>query len=123
MLTDSARQSEKTNSTTTSRDKENTVGFPKVSDWSDKVYQAGARGGFNPLVHLEPELHRAYPDLRKFEIGLFSEEDLKNQFPIGWVHLDYGMFDHEDVESFNKAVGLRYGMVVDVHGHIKISDN
>lgn len=99
------------------------MGLPKVSDWSDDVYQAGTRGGFNPLVHLKPELDRAYPDFQAYELMFSSEDDLKNTTSMGWVHLDYGMFDHESVQDFNKAVGLRYGMILDVHGHIKIGDN
>lgn len=97
--------------------------FPKVSDWSDEVYNAGTRGAFNPLVHLKKELHRCYPDLRPYDIMLCSEDDLNNATQMGWVHMDSGHFDYESVNDFNAAVGLRFGMTIDPHGHIKVGSN
>lgn len=99
------------------------MGLPKTSDWSDKVYNAGTRGAFNPLRDLERELHQAIPDLRLYKIGLFSQDDLKNVMTMGWRHMDYGHLDYSTVDDFNKAVGLRYGLVVDAHGHIMIGGN
>jgi len=99
------------------------MAFPRLNQWSDKVYQAGTTGGFNVLRDLEKELQRAIPDLKAYNIGLFVEDDLKNVMPIGWVYMDYGHLDYETVESFNNAVGLRYGIVIDPSGHLKIGDN
>jgi hypothetical protein len=94
------------------------MGFPKVTDWSDEVYNAGTRGSFNPLRDLEKELHRVIPDLRPYTIMLCSDEDLNSTTQMGWKHMDSGHFDYETVEDFNKAVGLRFGMRIDPHGHI-----
>ena len=99
------------------------MGFPKITDWSDEVYNAGTRGSFNPLFHLERELHRVIPDLRPYVINLCSEEDLNQNTQMGWVHMDTGHFDYETVDDFNKAVGLRFGMRVDPHGHITVGGN
>ena len=99
------------------------MAFPKLNQWSDKVYQAGTTGGFNILRDLERELQQAIPDLKAYNIGLFVEDDLKNVMPIGWVYMDYGHLDYETVESFNNAIGLRYGIVIDSSGHLKVGDN
>jgi hypothetical protein len=97
--------------------------FPKVTDWSDEVYNAGTRGAFNPLRDLEKELHRTIPDLRPYIIMLCSEEDLNSATQMGWKHMDSGHFDAETVDDFNRKVGLRFGMTLDVHSHIKIGGN
>lgn len=99
------------------------MGFPKVTDWSDEVYNAGTRGSFNPLHDLERELHRTIPDLRPYVIMLSSEDDLNSTTQMGWKHMDTGHFDFETVDDFNKAVGLRFGMRIDPHGHLMIGGN
>ena len=99
------------------------MGFPKVTDWSDEVYNAGTRGSFNPLHDLERELHRTIPDLRPYALMLCSETDLNSSTQMGWKHMDTGHFDYETVDDFNRAVGLRFGMRVDPHGHIMVGGN
>jgi hypothetical protein len=42
---------------------------------------------------------------------------------MGWKHMDSGHFDYETVDDFNKAVGLRFGMRIDPHGHIMVGGN
>lgn len=99
------------------------MGFPKVEQWGDDVLNAGTRGAFNVLVHLEKELQRCYPDLKAYVINLCSEEDLKDNTMMGWMHMDGGHFDAKSVDDFNKKVGLKFGMVLDSHDHIKIGSN
>lgn len=94
--------------------------FPKTTDWSDQVHNAGTRGSFNPLRDLQKEMHRSIPDLRPYEIGLFSAEDLRSVTQMGWVHMKS---EHFDVDDFNSVVGLRYGMTVDPSSNIKVGDN
>ena len=97
--------------------------FPKVEDWSDEVYQAGTRGGFNVLRDLPRELQRAIPDLRNFKLGLCSETDLKEWRSMGWVHMTFDHLDYETINDFNAAIGLRFGLRPDVHSHITVGDN
>ena len=95
------------------------MAFPKVSDWSEKVYSAGARG-FNLLVDFEREMHRVYPDTKPYNFGYFSKDDVNHQSTIGWVHLKGSMFD---VEDWNTTVGLRFGLTVDASDNVKYGDN
>jgi hypothetical protein len=88
--------------------------FPKVSDWSEKVYSAGARG-FNFLVDFEKEMWRVYPDTRPYNFGKFSEDDINSVSIIGWKHLQGGMFD---VDDWNSKVGLRFGLTVDASDNV-----
>ena len=97
--------------------------LPKVNEWPDKVRHAGTTGGFNLLRDLIPSLQEAIPDLKNFEGGLFVEEDLKNVRPMCWVHLDSGHLDEKIINDFNTTIGLRYGIVIDANGHLKVGDN
>jgi len=96
------------------------MAFPKVTDWSDEVYNAGTRGAFNALRDLEKELHRTIEDLRPYNIGLFSESDVNEVSQMGWVHMKIEHFEYAD---FNRAVGLRYGMRDDGGGNIMVGEN
>ena len=96
------------------------MAFPKVTDWSDEVYNAGTRGAFNALRDLEKELHRTIEDLRPYNIGLFSKDDVNDVSQMGWVHMKIEHFDYAD---FNRAVGLRYGMRDDGGGNIMSGEN
>ncbi len=95
------------------------MAFPKVSDWSEKVYNAGAMG-FNLLRDFEREMHEAYPDTQDYNFGYFSESDINNVSTMGWVHLKGSMFE---VEDWNTAVGLRFGLQVDASDNIKYGEN
>jgi len=95
------------------------MAFPKVSDWSDSVYNAGAMG-FNLLRDFEKEMHRAYPDTQAYTFGYFSDSDISSVSTMGWVHLKGSMFD---VEDWNTAVGLRFGLVKDVSDNVKYGEN
>lgn len=99
------------------------MGFPKVNEWPEQVYQAGTVGGFNILRDMEKALHHAIPDLRPYNIGFFVETDLKSVMPMGWIHMDYGHLDFETKDDFNRAIGLRYGLTIDANGHLKVGDN
>jgi hypothetical protein len=96
------------------------MAFPKVTDWSDTVYNAGTRGAFNVLRDLEKELHRTIEELRPYNIGLFSEDDINNVSTMGWRHMKSEHFDYAD---FNSAVGLRYGMRLDASSNIMVGNN
>ena len=93
--------------------------FPKLSDWTEDVYSAGARG-FNPLRDFEPAMHKAYPDTRPYKFGFFSSDGVPERSTMGWVHLHGGDFE---VEDFNAAVGLRFGLTVDASDRVKHGDN
>ena len=95
------------------------MAFPKVSDWSENVYNAGATG-FNLLRDFEREMHKAYPDTQVYNFGYFSETDINHVSTMGWVHLKGSMFE---VEDWNTAVGLRFGLVADASDNIKYGEN
>lgn len=95
------------------------MAFPKVSDWSEKVYNAGGMG-FNLLRDFEREMHEAYPDTKLYNFGYFTGNDVNNVSTMGWVHLKGSMFD---VEDWNTAVGLRFGLVADASDNVKFGEN
>ena len=95
------------------------MAFPKVSDWSEKVYNAGGMG-FNLLRDFEREMHKAYPDTQPYNFGYFTGTDVNSVSTMGWVHLKGSMFD---VEDWNTAVGLRFGLVADADDNVKFGEN
>jgi len=95
------------------------MAFPKVTDWSEKVYNAGAMG-FNLLRDFEKEMHRVYPETQDFNFGYFSETDVNQVSTMGWKHMKGSMFD---VEDWNSTVGLRFGLTRDASDNLKCSDN
>jgi hypothetical protein len=95
------------------------MAFPKVGNWSDRVYNAGA-GGFNLLRDFEKEMWKVYPETRVYKFGFFSDDGVPEVSTYGWVHLQGGMFD---VEDWNTAVGLRFGLAVDASDNVKYADN
>jgi hypothetical protein len=99
------------------------MGFKAINDWPEEVLNAGTRGEFNPLHDLERVLHEVFTDFRPYVIMFCSEEDLNSAMQIGWVHLKSEHFGYDAVKSFNKAVGLRFGMTLDVHNNIKVGGN
>ena len=95
------------------------MAFPKVSDWSEKTYNAGALG-FNLLRDFEKEMHKAYPDTQPYNFGYFADFDINNTTVMGWRPLLGSMFD---VEDFNATVGLRFGLTVDASDKVKYGEN
>lgn len=95
------------------------MAFPKVSDWSENVYNAGA-GGFNLLRDFEKEMHKVYPDTQPYKFGYFSDDGVPEISTYGWRHLQGNMFD---VEDWNSAVGLRFGLSVDASDNVRYADN
>lgn len=95
------------------------MAFPKVSDWSERVYNVGV-GGFNLLRDFEPEMHRVYPDTKDYNFGYYSESAVPEMSTQGYVHLKGSMFD---VDDWNSVVGLRFGLVRDANDNIKHGDN
>lgn len=92
---------------------------PKQSDWSERAYSASV-GGFNLLRDFEPEMHRVYPETRKYKFGFYSESGVPERSTYGWVHLKGSMWD---VEDFNGVVGLRFGVTVDASDNVKHGEN
>jgi len=93
--------------------------FPKRAEWGDAVLNAGARG-FNLLRDFEREMHYAYPDTNHLNFGYFSKDDINSVYTMGWRHFKGSMFD---VEDWNSAVGLRFGLRLDVHDNIMYDEN
>jgi hypothetical protein len=93
--------------------------FPKLNEWSEKTYAAGLLG-FNLLRDFESEMHRVYPDTQPYSFGYFSETDLNERLTEGWKFLEGGMFD---VDDFNKTVGTRFGVRVDVNDRVMYNNN
>ncbi|KKN79023.1 hypothetical protein LCGC14_0344990 [marine sediment metagenome] len=95
--------------------------FPKVTDWSETVYNAGARG-FNFLVDFNKEMHRVFPDTTPYIFGKFSESDIGSVTVIGWKHLTGDMFGIENIDDWNSKVGLRFGLNRDASDNVKYGD-
>jgi hypothetical protein len=95
------------------------MAFPKTSDWSEKVYNAGAMG-FNLLRDFEKEMHRVYPETQDFNFGYFSETDVNQVSTMGWKHMKGDMFD---VEDWNSTVGLRFGLTRDASDNLRYGEN
>ena len=93
--------------------------FPGRAEWSDNVLNAGARG-FNLLRDFEFEMHHAFPDTKHLNFGYFSKDDINSVFTMGWRHFKGTMFD---VEDWNSAVGLRFGMRLDANDNIMFEEN
>ena len=93
-----------------------------VSEWRkrEKVVTASTRG-FNPLVEIPKLLKETYPDLRELAFGFFTLEDRPARYVDGWRHLKPEHFP--DYESFNQAVGSRFGMIPDAEGNFKLKEN
>ena len=88
------------------------MAFPKVTEWSEKTYNAGARG-FNFLVDFEREMWRVFPETRDYNFGKFSESDINNVMIEGWRYLDGDMFGIENIDDWNSKVGLRFSLTRD----------
>jgi len=95
------------------------MAFPKRQEWSDNVLNAGTRG-FNLLRDFEREMHLAYPDTSHLKFGYFSDTDINHVHTMGWRHFKGDMFD---VEDWNTAVGLRFGVRVDASNNIMHGEN
>jgi len=93
------------------------MAFPKATEWSEKTYNAGARG-FNFLVDFEKEMWRVFPETREFNFGKFSEDDINNVMLEGWRYLDGGMFGIENIDDWNSKVGLRFSLTRDASDHV-----
>lgn len=92
---------------------------PKVSDWSEATYSAGING-INLLAHFEKEIHRVYPGTNKYKFGFFSADGAEEASTAGWVFLKGAMFE---VEDWNSAVGLRFGLTRNADDNIKHREN
>jgi len=91
--------------------------FPKVTDWSEKVYSAGARG-FNFLVDFEREIWRVFPQTKDFRFGKFADSDINNVTIEGWRHLKGDMFGIENIDEWNSNVGLRFSLTRDASDNV-----
>lgn len=98
------------------------MAFPKQSEWDrfDAVQNAGTRGGFNPLVHLQKVLHENIPDLRPYEIGFFSESDINEMTTMGWKFMKK---EHFEIEDWNRDIGTRYHLRTDGGTNVMYGDN
>lgn len=96
------------------------MGLPKASDWKkhDKILNAGLKG-FNALTEIPKAIKAEMPDFKRFKFGFFSGNDVPEMHSMGWVHLESHMFD---VEEWNKAVGLRFGLT-NTEGLVKYREN
>lgn len=100
-------------------DMANSFTGPKVSDWSEATYSAGING-INLLAHFEKEMHRVYPGTQKYKFGFFSAEGAQEASTAGWVFLKGEMYE---VEDWNSAVGLRFGLSRNADDNIKHREN
>lgn len=93
-----------------------------VNDWrmDEDIANAPTRG-YSPQIELPKSLRKAYPELNDFEIGFTDKDPLPQWYGIGWRHLDGHMFP--DIESFSRAVGTRFGVVLDAEGHVRQGTN
>jgi len=98
------------------------MAFPKASEWNrfDAVQNAGTRGGFNPLTHLEKIMHENIPDLRPYTLGFFSESDVNQMSTMGWMHMKT---EHFDVEDWNREIGTRYNLRTDGGANVMYGNN
>ena len=72
----------------------------------DVLVDASVRG-FDHLDALPRIIPEEHAWLREFSFGFCDEEDLPSWLTMGWDHLRSADFD---VESFNTAVALRFGL-------------
>ena len=93
------------------------MAFPKVTDWSEKAYSAGARG-FNFLVDFEREIWRAFPETGEYRFGKFADSDINNVTIEGWRHLKGDMFGIENIDKWNSSVGLRFSLTRDASDNV-----
>ena len=84
----------------------------------DVLVDASVRG-FDHLDALPRIIPEEHAWLREFSFGFCDEEDLPSWLTMGWDHLRSADFD---VESFNTAVALRFGLT-DTEGVIKFGRN
>ncbi len=96
------------------------MGHPTPSDWKrhEELIRAGTKG-FNHMEAIPRILPKEYPWLKDFEIGFFSADDIPMLQSIGWRFLETS---HFDTQSFNEAIGLRFGLSEDA-GRIKYLSN
>ena len=78
------------------------MAFPKKTEWSEKTYNAGARG-FNFLVDFEKEMWRVFPETQDYNFGKFSDTDINNVMIEGWRHLEGDMFGIENIDDLYLA--------------------
>lgn len=96
------------------------MGHPSVKDWEkDEAILASGTKGFNVLTELPRLLSKHYPWLQDFRIGFCDKNQLQHWGSIGWAFL---RTEHFEIDNFNQAVGLRFGLVDD-GGNIKFRDN
>jgi len=94
---------------------------PKASDWKkyEELLRADSRG-WNPQKRLPELLRKEYAWANEFEFGFISEPNLAFARTNGW---DYVMTSDFDIDNFNEAVGLNYGLTTDAAGHVKVGSN
>lgn len=98
--------------------KKQTFFGPNAKEWSESASYAHHMG-FNFLRDFQPMIWEIYPESREYSFGKFSESDISNQQTIGWKFLTGSMFD---VENFDKIVGSRFGLRLDVHNRVMYGD-
>ena len=91
-----------------------------ASEWRrhPEIVEASVRG-FNYQDDFPRIISKEHPWLKEFDLGFCDDEDLPSWIVFGWDHLRPGDFD---VENYNSAVGLRYGLS-DAGGHLKLGNN
>jgi hypothetical protein len=94
-----------------------------VSEWRqiETITNSSIRG-FNPLEQIPKILKQKYPDtFNEVRFGFFIEEDIPARWTIGWRFLKKEHFP--DFETFNEAVGDRFGLKYTADGRFKLKEN
>jgi len=97
------------------------MSHPKASDWKkhEELLRADTRG-WNPQKRLPELLRKEYPWANDFAFGFIDKNNLAHARANGWEFLMTSAFD---IESFNDAVGLRFGLTTDAAGHVMAGSN
>lgn len=93
---------------------------PKKEDWLKygSIRNSGFKG-FNILTELPKLMSEEIDWMADFQLGFCSEADMPSWTSQGWVPLRK---EHFEIEHFNAAVGLRFGLT-DTDGIIRSDEN
>jgi len=93
---------------------------PSVKDWerNPAISRAGTKG-FNPNEEIPKMLKAEFDWLKDFDFAMCIASDIPTALYGGWKHL---LAEYFDVENFNAAIGLRFGLN-DADGVIKLEEN
>ena len=96
---------------------------PNVDDWrKHEAILKSDRMGFNPLRDMYGMLVAEYPWLSDWKLGFCSKTDVPEWRSEGWVFLEVADLGDEQMESFNEATSLRFGLTSS-DGHVRWRDN